>query len=155
AAWVAALGAQRVIDYRQTDVFAHGARYDLVFDTVGGVPLAKWAPLLRPGSRLLLLAGGLPDLLRLCRRPLPRGVSLIAGMAGEKRQDLDYLAALYTQGVYRPAIDRVYPFARIREAHAYVDTGHKRGSVVVAFDGGDAAVPDSSTPDLERYHATS
>lgn len=155
AAWVAALGADRVLDYRTTDVFAHGERYDLVFDAVGGVSLAQWAPLLSPGARLLLLAGGLPDLLRLCRRPLPRGVRLIAGMAGEKRQDLEYLAALCTAGVYRPAIDRVYPFARIREAHAYVDTGHKRGSVVVTFDGDDAATPDSSFPDLDRTHATS
>ncbi len=155
AAWVGALGADRVIDYRTTDVFADGARYDLVFDTVGGVPLAKWAPLLSPGARLLLLAGGLPDLLRLCRRPLPRGVSLIAGMAGEKRQDLEYLAALYTAGAYRPAIDRAYPFVRIREAHAYVDTGRKRGSVVVTFDGDDAATPDSSSPDIERNQAPS
>ncbi len=140
AAWVEALGAQRVIDYRETDVLAHGERYDLVFDTVGGIPLANWAPLLRPQARLLLLAGGLPDLLRLCRRPLPRGVKLIAGMAGEKRQDLEYLAALFAAGAYRPAIDRVFPFARIREAHAYVDTGHKRGSVVVTFDSGEAGI---------------
>ncbi|MFZ5574136.1 MAG: NAD(P)-dependent alcohol dehydrogenase [Pseudomonadota bacterium] len=155
AAWVEALGAERVIDYRKTDVFAHGERYDLVFDTVGGVPLAKWAPLLRPRGRLLLLANGLSDVLQVCGRSLPRDVSLVTGMAGERRQDLEHLAALFAAGAYRPAIDRVYPFARIREAHAYVDTGRKRGSVVVTFDHGGATTLDSSTTDLERHRATS
>jgi len=31
-------------------------------------------------------------------------------------------------------IDRTYPFARIVDAHAYVDTGRKKGNVVITLD---------------------
>jgi NADPH:quinone reductase-like Zn-dependent oxidoreductase len=36
-------------------------------------------------------------------------------------------------GWYRPVIDQVCPFDRIAEAHARVETGRKRGSVVVTI----------------------
>jgi len=39
-----------------------------------------------------------------------------------------YLAEL---GDVRPVIDRSYPFDDIAQAHGYVDTGRKRGSVVI------------------------
>jgi NADPH:quinone reductase-like Zn-dependent oxidoreductase len=34
-------------------------------------------------------------------------------------------------GTYRAVVDRYYGFDQIVEAHRYVDTGRKRGSVVV------------------------
>ena len=43
-------------------------------------------------------------------------------------------AALATAGAIRPVIDRRYEFSQMREAHAYVETGRKRGSVVVRVD---------------------
>jgi len=34
-------------------------------------------------------------------------------------------------GAFRPVIDRTYPLTRIADAHTCVDTGRKRGSVVI------------------------
>ena len=41
------------------------------------------------------------------------------------------LVALAEEGAIRPVIDRIYDLDDIVEAHRYVDTGRKRGSVVV------------------------
>jgi NADPH:quinone reductase-like Zn-dependent oxidoreductase len=41
------------------------------------------------------------------------------------------LAELAKAGALRPVIDRRYEFAQMAEAHAYVETRRKRGSVVV------------------------
>lgn len=38
-------------------------------------------------------------------------------------------------GDFRPVIDRRYPFDKIVEAHRYVDTGRKKGNVVIFWIG--------------------
>lgn len=46
-------------------------------------------------------------------------------------EDLAFLAELAEAGKYRAVIDRTYDFDEIAQAHRYVDTGRKRGNVVV------------------------
>jgi NADPH:quinone reductase-like Zn-dependent oxidoreductase len=58
---------------------------------------------------------------------------VIAGPAIECAEDLQFLARLAQAGEYKPVIDRRYPFEQMAEAHRYVDTGRKRGSVVVTL----------------------
>ena len=55
----------------------------------------------------------------------------LGGPASERADDLRELARLAESGVLKPVIDRTYGFQQIPEAHAYVETGRKRGSVVV------------------------
>ncbi|MBL8983512.1 MAG: zinc-binding dehydrogenase, partial [Gemmatimonadetes bacterium] len=43
--------------------------------------------------------------------------------------------ALAADGAFTPVIDQVYPFTQIVEAHRRVETGRKRGSVVVTMGG--------------------
>jgi NADPH:quinone reductase-like Zn-dependent oxidoreductase len=52
-------------------------------------------------------------------------------MSIDKRKDLAYLNDLLTRGAIRPVIDRRYALRDIAEAFAYVETGRKRGTVVV------------------------
>jgi len=49
----------------------------------------------------------------------------------DKIKDLELLRQLIEEGTLKPVIDRSYSLFQISEAHRYVDTGHKRGSVVV------------------------
>ena len=49
--------------------------------------------------------------------------------------DLRTLAGFAASGAFRPFIDRAYPLECVAEAHACVDGGHKRGSVVLTMAG--------------------
>jgi NADPH:quinone reductase-like Zn-dependent oxidoreductase len=48
-------------------------------------------------------------------------------------ESLGKLMSLAAEGTLRPVIDSVFAFEEIVEAHRRVDSGHKVGSVVVAF----------------------
>ena len=111
---VASLGATTVVDYTVENFRDRSERYDLILDTVGK---RKSATALR-GCRRVLVPGGA------C-------VSVDDGAPQLLREDLALLADLAAKGEINPVIDRTYELEDIVEAHAYVDTGHKRGNVVI------------------------
>lgn len=127
---VRSLGADRVLDYTREDYRRGGETYDVIFDAVGEASFKTHEALLKPRGRLLLLAAGLPEMLGAIGRKR-HGKRVIVGPSSNTRENLDYLAALAEAGAYRPAIDQVFPFERIADAHARVESGRKRGSVVV------------------------
>ena len=45
---------------------------------------------------------------------------------------LEVLVEMVADGRFAPVIDRTYPLDQLVEAHRYMETGHKRGNVVVA-----------------------
>lgn len=128
---VASLGAGRVIDYTAEDFATVGETWDVVADTTGTVSFARCRPALRDGGRMLSIAGGLSEMLAALRVPGKDGKRVIAGVAEERPEDVARLAELAGTGALRPVIDRIYDFTEMREAHAHVATGRKRGSVVV------------------------
>ena len=69
--------------------------------------------------------------LRATMQPLFGKRRIVVGMATETLQDLETISALAATGAIRATIERRVPLARIGEAHALVDSGHKRGAVVV------------------------
>jgi NADPH:quinone reductase-like Zn-dependent oxidoreductase len=60
------------------------------------------------------------------------GKRVIAGIVKTRVEDMQLLAELAANGEFKPVIDRLYPLADAASAHAYVDTGRKRGSVVLS-----------------------
>jgi NADPH:quinone reductase-like Zn-dependent oxidoreductase len=130
---VTRLGADSVIDYTQQDFTSVGERFDVVMDTVGNCSFARCAPTLADGGRLLLVVAGLGDTLGALLRSVRSGRSVLCGVAPERAEDLQLLAELAETGVYRPVIDRSFPFERIADAHARVDSQRKKGNVVVTL----------------------
>lgn len=128
------LGAHHVIDHGAEDFTANGVQYDVILDTVGNAPFSRCASSLGTGGRFLLVIGGLSDLLAAPWQSMRSGKKVIGGVAGEKAEDLRELAELAEAGVFRPLIDARFPFDAIVEAHRRVDSGRKRGSVVVMVD---------------------
>jgi NADPH:quinone reductase-like Zn-dependent oxidoreductase len=130
-ALVRSLGADRVIDYTRDDFTRSGERYDLIVDTAGTAPFSRCEGSLVDGGRLLVVLGSLPEMLRAPWVSLTTTKKIIGGVASWGVEDLRFLAGLAARGQYRPVIDRCYRFEEMIEAHRHVDTGHKRGNVVV------------------------
>ncbi|NOX72661.1 MAG: NAD(P)-dependent alcohol dehydrogenase [Alphaproteobacteria bacterium] len=129
---VRSIGADVVIDYTTADFTEGGARYDLILDAAGTAPWSRARPVLTKTGRLLLVNGSLCDMLCAPFVSRKNGKRLMAGVAMGNAKDLRFLADLVAKGVFTPIIDRTYPLSDIALAHAYVDTGRKKGSVVIS-----------------------
>ena len=125
------IGADAVIDHSVQDFAATSGTYDLILDTTGTAPFARCAHMLRPGGRMLIAHGTLATVLGFGGPPRSSGLKCIANVAKVTVAGLQELADLAANGSFRPVIDRTYPLDMAAEAHAYVDQGRKRGSVVL------------------------
>src|SRR6266545_6702410 len=145
------LGADVVIDYRKQAFETILHDYDVVLDTVGGDTLAKSLRVLKPGGKVVSVAGppdpalakefGLNPVIRLAiaalsyrirRRARRRQVTysyLFMKASGDQVREL---TALIDAGIIRPVVDSVFDFDQTREALAHLEQGRtKAGKVVV------------------------
>ncbi|MGO4689163.1 NAD(P)-dependent alcohol dehydrogenase [Glaciibacter sp. 2TAF33] len=128
---VTSLGADWVIDYTSDDFTAHAERFDVIVDCVGNVPLNRMTGSVKPGGALLLVVTDLAGLLRASRRRRKSGLLVTASVGRSRAEDLAFLVGLAEAGRYRAVIDRTYDLVDIVDAHRYVDTGRKKGNVVL------------------------
>lgn len=105
------LGADSILLYDKEDFTKVDKKFDVVFDAVGKTTKKQCSHLLNPGGQYKTV-GGLET-------------------ASESVAQLKLLRELYESGFYKPVIDRVYTMDQIVEAHRYVDTGRKKGNVVL------------------------
>jgi NADPH:quinone reductase-like Zn-dependent oxidoreductase len=137
--WVKFLGADQVIDYTQEDFTKNGKTYDIIFDTVGKRSFSESKGSLT-NNGIYLTTVPTPVVLLQALWPVKNGrkkVSfLAAGLrpASEKIKDLVFLTELIEAEKIKPVIDRCYPLEQIAEAHRLVETGHKKGNVVITLE---------------------
>lgn len=130
---VRSLGANPVIDYTQVDFAATGETWDVILDTTGTAPFARCAKVLKPGGRLVVVQGSFAQMLGIGAPSKASGKHVIMRAAPATPEDLRYIAEMASSGELKPVIDRIYPLEDAAKAHTYVDTGRKRGSVVLTI----------------------
>jgi len=108
---VKSLGADHVIDYTNEDFSTREDRYDLIFDTVAKFPKTQYAKVLAPNGTF---------------------VSMAKLDSKESMDNLVFVRDLIEAGEVKAVIDRCYPLEDMVEAHRYVDTGRKKGNVVIS-----------------------
>ena len=127
------IGADKVIDYTKEDFTRSGETYDVIFDVVGKSSFSRSLRALAQNGRYLLGNPGLSQRVRgrwTSMRSSKRVISRTYA-ASEITEDLNFLKELVEAGKIRSVIDRSYPLEQIVEAHRYVDTGEKKGNVVI------------------------
>ena len=149
---VRSFGADIVIDYKKED-FADVLRdCDVVLNSLDKVTLEKSLQVLKPGGRLISISGppdaafarsiGASWVLRMIISALSYGITAKATrrhahysflfMRANGGQ-LANITSLIDDGIIRPVVDRVFPFASTKEAMAYVEAGRAKGKVVVSL----------------------
>jgi NADPH:quinone reductase-like Zn-dependent oxidoreductase len=127
---VKSMGADKVIDYAKEDFSKRGEIYDIIFDTFGKSSFSSSRSLKKEGS-YLFATFGLPQLFHILYLRLTSSKKAISPLLEETTEDLIFLGELIEAGKIKPVIDRCYPLEQTAEAHRYVETGHKKGNVVI------------------------
>jgi NADPH:quinone reductase-like Zn-dependent oxidoreductase len=147
------LGADVVIDYKQQAFETVLHDYDVVLDSLGGQTLEKSMQVLRPGGKLISIAGppdpafakelGANPLISLAmaalsfrtrQRARRRRVTYSFLFMRASGSQLAELTVLIEAGKIRPVVDRVFAFASTPDAMTYVEQGRaKAGKVVVTM----------------------
>lgn len=134
-ALVRSLGADKVVDYSQTDFTQAGQRYDVIFDAVGKSSFAACKGLLTPTGIYLTTVptlGIVWDMVWTGMRAGKKAKFVTAGLM-QNKENLTFLKKLVEAGQLKAVIDRRYPLSQTAEAHRYVETGRKKGNVVLTF----------------------
>ncbi|AUZ44278.1 NADP-dependent oxidoreductase [Pseudomonas orientalis] len=151
-AWVKALGADVVIDYKQQDFANELHDFDMVLNSLGSDVLEKSLKVLKPGGQLISLSGPptaqfaqsqglawvLGQVMRLLssgirRKARKRGVSYAFLFMHADGIQLQKITALIEAGVIKPIIDRSFPFESTAQALRYVDQGRAKGKVTITL----------------------
>ncbi|MFX1514309.1 MAG: NAD(P)-dependent alcohol dehydrogenase [Promethearchaeota archaeon] len=132
--FVKSLGADKVIDYTQEDFTKSGEMYDIIFDTIGKSNIGRSKRLLKKDGFYLFTTFGLPKLFRILWLQMINRKKSFYGTLEERTEDLVFLKELIEAGKIKAVIDRRYPLEQAAEAHRYVETGQKKGQVVITVE---------------------
>jgi NADPH:quinone reductase-like Zn-dependent oxidoreductase len=103
------LGSDNTIDYKKENFLEREEQYDVIFDAVRKLSSSKVKNSLKPNGVFLSTRES----------------------TNEKPENLIFLRELIEDGRLTAAIDQTYPLEKIVEAHRYVDSGRKKGNVVI------------------------
>ena len=125
------IGSDHVIDYAQEDFTRNGKTYDVILDTIGKSSFSRSLRSLKENGTYLNARPGLFGWIRM--RWIAKNINkrVITWTAGYTVKNLVALTELIEAGTIKPVIDRRYPLEQAAEAHRYVDTGEKKGNVVI------------------------
>jgi len=129
------IGADHVIDYASEDFTRAGKTWDVIFDLVFDSSYSGAIAALNPKGRYIIANPRFASLLRARWTNRTSDKKVITQFASSKPSDLVILKELAEAGGIRAVIDRRYPLAEAAEAHAYVDSGRRTGSVVLTLNG--------------------
>ena len=128
------LGADHVIDYTKEDFTKSGVTYDVIFDVMGKSSFSGSVRALNQNGRYLLGNAGLVQMVRGRWTSMRSSKKVIIGAAVQRTEDLVFLKELIEAGKIKSIVDRCYPLEQIVEAHRYVDSGNKKGNVVITVE---------------------
>lgn len=135
---VKSLGADEAIDYQQKDFTKGERKYNYVYDTIGKSSFSMCANILTENGVYLSPVLNFSLLLQMIRTSIfSRKKAKFEATGANKEEKLRHLLSevlsIYKEGRLRTVIDRQFPLEKVAEAHRYIDSGHKKGNVVIVI----------------------
>jgi NADPH:quinone reductase-like Zn-dependent oxidoreductase len=132
---VRSLGADHVIDYTSEDFTRAGQTYDVIFDAVGKRSFSECRRALTAHGIYMTTVPTLGIVAQMLWTSVAGGRRAKFAAAGlmQNKENFAFLKELAEVGKLRAVIDRRYPLEQTAEAHRYVDTGRKKGNVVITL----------------------
>lgn len=151
---VKSLGADYPINYQTTNFAEVLQDYDYVFDTRGGATLEAAFKIIKPGGKVVSIAGlpnyrfgkeyGVPlwkqfafkmvthNLTKLEKQTQASYTFLFMKPSGTQ---LDVLRHLIEAEIIKPVIDRIVPLSEVEEALSYSQSGRATGKIILQMTG--------------------
>lgn len=134
--FVKSLGATQVVDYRQEDFTKLSQQFDLVFDTIGKSTFKACKPILKENGSYMTPVLNFTILWQMLTTKKGKGKSAQFSATGmllpsQLKEMVKEVLNLYHQGKISIPIEKEYSIEQIREAHAHIDSGRKRGNIVM------------------------
>jgi NADPH:quinone reductase-like Zn-dependent oxidoreductase len=128
------IGADQVIDYTREDFTRSGETYDAIIDVVGKSSFSGCIRSLKPNGCYVLGNPGMIGMIRGRWTSMTTDKKVVSETAIHRPEDYAFLIELIEAGKIKPVIDRSFPLEQTAEAHRYVDTGQKKGNVVITVE---------------------
>ncbi len=125
------LGADHVVDYTEESYWKSDAKYDLVFDVWSKKRFRRAVRALKKRGKVLYANPMMSILWLKLFHSLMGTKKITTGIAPYRKEDLQHLTELMRDGKLVTFIDKSFPLDEIVEAHRYVDTGAKKGHIVI------------------------
>ena len=128
------IGADGVIDFQKEDFTQREEKYDVIFDIPNKRPFSQSLNSLKKGGRLLLGNFTLKGVLYSLSVQVFSNKKVVNGIAPYHQNNLDYLNELLKKEILKPVVDKEFSLDKTASAHTYVETGLKKGNVVITID---------------------
>jgi NADPH:quinone reductase-like Zn-dependent oxidoreductase len=125
--WVAKLGADEVIDFKNQRFYEHTGNIDLVVDLISGETQEHSWAVLKPSGGALISTLSEPSKAE-ARRHKARGLRMVVKV---KSDQLAKIASLIGAGKVKVEIAKVFPLKKAGAAHDYLEKEHVRGKVLL------------------------
>ena len=127
------IGADHVIDYTVEDFTRSGRTYDVIFDVVLKSPFSRIIRSLKENGTYLMTNPTLSKMIRGAWISRTTSKKVNFEFTQPNTRDLIQLKELIEAGKLRTVIDRTFPLEDAVEAHRYIETGHKKGNIVMTI----------------------
>jgi len=127
--FVLGLGVDEHIDYHTYNWKNSEARFDFVFDTVGGANIDKSLHVVKPFGTLISIPSGLSEDIN--ERTKAKGVNGLFFLVSSNGDQMKIIAEWLAQDIIKPHISETFTFDQIAKAHKQIESGRTVGKIVV------------------------